>query len=164
MFIVTQCKSRQRQAGAVLVEFAIQVMLLVTLMAMALQVGRALTTYNVIMSSSYSATMYLATMPDAELLNGPAARATATQIVTRMRTAGAIDVSTYPVDVAITCTNSLAAPCGGSGKATQVHVRVTHFLQDFLMPFFTQGDVDNQIDQIPLRSRVRIPRVGFVST
>lgn len=151
----------RRQDGVAAVEFAIIVWSIALMMALLLQVGRTCLLYNVSVSAAYSATMHVATMPNAELLNSSVARPSTLAIVEKMRQGGAIDVSDNTFNATFTCTPNTAAPCYGSTLPTQVHVRIEHIQRDAIFPAFTT-DIDYQIDSIFIRYRARIPRVGFV--
>jgi hypothetical protein len=162
MFPFRPGKLPLRQDGSITIEFLITIGLVVSVAAMLLQIGRTYVLYNVSVSAAYSAAMHMATMPEIELLDPAFAKPSAEQIVSRMRTGGGIDVSVNPMLTFVSCTPNTSAPCAGSVRPTQVHMRVMHIQEDTIFSIFT-GNVDNQINQLVISYRARIPRVGFVT-
>jgi hypothetical protein len=161
MFHSKALKLSRHQRGTVAIEFVVHVSIIAFMMGMLLQVGRTFILYNVTLSAVYSATMHVATMPEAELLNPLLAKPSASLIVEKMRQAGAIDISDHSYTPVFSCTPNPSAPCIGSTKPTQVHVRITHLARDTIFQNFTT-DVDHQIHELMITYRARIPRVGFV--
>jgi hypothetical protein len=161
MFHSKALKLPRRQDGTVAIEFVVHVSIIAFMMAMLLQVGRTFVLYNVTVSAVYSATMHVATMPESELLNPLMAKPNAALIVEKMRQGGAINISDNSFTPVFSCTPNPSAPCIGSTKPTQVHVRITHLQRDTIFQNFTV-DVDHQIYELMISYRARIPRVGFV--
>ncbi len=161
MFRFQALKLPQRQDGVVIIEFAIIAMVIALMMALSLHLGRTIVLYNVTVSAAYSAAMHLATMPNAELTNAAAAKASAQALVEKMRLGGAIDISTNSFAPFISCTPSISAPCAGTALPSQVHVSISHIQRDEIFPIFT-GDVNQPINELFIKYRARIPRVGFV--
>jgi hypothetical protein len=161
MFHSKPSRLPSHQHGTVVIEFLLHIAFIAFMTAMLLQIGRTFVLFNVTLSTVYSATMHVATMPEAELLDPLVAKPSTEQIVARMRVGGAIDVSDNSFVPVFSCTPNPSAPCIGTNKPTQVHVRVTHLQRDTIFPNFTT-DVDHQIDELMISYRARIPRVGFV--
>lgn len=154
-------RSLQRQHGVALIELSAFLFVTIFCMACMLQIGQGLVLHNVDVVAASSAGLHLATVPTAEAIDLSKGKAKALEIVQRIRVGAAVNQTTSGPATLIFCTAPGTAPCGTSGSATSVSVRLAHLLGDNLMsPFTATPDFD--IATIQIKYTASYPRVGFM--
>jgi hypothetical protein len=152
--------ARQRQHGVMLIELASCLFGVIMFLALTFQLGRQIYYYQVLLTATNSAALYLASAPDSELQTS--AKQKAGQIIKlTLQNSGMENAASVTTSYA--CVPMVAAPCGSSGMATKMAVKAVYTLNDTLLGMYTysleNGGID--INSIYISAQTTMPRAGY---